>query len=201
LGLCRAEVRHDVALTEIDSQLLKQCLAKAPRAWQDFVDRFIGLFIHVINHTSHARSIRLTDDDVDDLCSEIFYTILANDFIVLRSFRGQSSLATYLTVIARRVTVHELIKRRKAEAMGHVVAHHAAVDSADASPNSEQIEDLSHLINQLPPRDAEVIRKFHVEGKTYAQIGRELGIEENSVGPLLSKAREQLKRLRWVASA
>ena len=53
-----------VALTEIDSQLLKQCLTQGPRAWQDFVDRFIGLFVHVIQHTAHARSIRLTNDDV-----------------------------------------------------------------------------------------------------------------------------------------
>jgi RNA polymerase sigma-70 factor, ECF subfamily len=190
-----------VALTEIDAQLLKQCLAQAPRAWQDFVDRFIGLFVHVIQHTAHARSIRIVNDDIDDLCSEIFYAILANDFAVLRKFRGQSSLATYLTVIARRVTVRELIKRRKAEAMGHVNVHQAAVESVDASPSTEEIEDLTHLLDQLPAREADAIRKFHVEGKTYDQIGRELGIEPNSVGPMLTRAREQLKRLRWVASA
>ena len=118
-----------VALTEIDSHLLKQCLAHAPRAWHDFVDRFIGLFVHVIQHTAHARSVRLTSEDVDDLCSEIFYAILAKDFAVLRHFRGHSSLATYLTVVARRVTVRELIKRRKAEAMGHVNVHQASVEA------------------------------------------------------------------------
>jgi len=188
-----------VALTEIDSQLLKQCLTQGPRAWQDFVDRFIGLFVHVIQHTAHSRSIRLTNDDVDDLCGEIFYAILANDFAVLRSFRGQSSLATYLSVVARRVTVRELIKRRKAEAMGHVTAHQAALESAETE--GEDIEELAHLMNQLPQRDADALRKFHVEGKSYRDIGTELGIEENSVGPFLTRARERLRRLRWVASA
>ncbi|QDT53165.1 RNA polymerase sigma factor SigY [Caulifigura coniformis] len=188
-----------MALTEIDSQLLKQCLTQGPRAWQDFVDRFIGLFVHVIQHTAHSRSIRLTGDDVDDLCGEIFYAILANDFAVLRNFRGQSSLATYLSVVARRVTVRELIKRRKAEAMGHVNAHQAALEPNDAE--GEEIEELAHLMHQLPPRDAEALRKYHLEGKTYRDIGRELGVEENSVGPMLSRAREQLRRLRWVASA
>jgi RNA polymerase sigma-70 factor, ECF subfamily len=188
-----------VALTEIDSQLLKQCLTQGPRAWQDFVDRFIGLFVHVIQHTADARSIRLTNDDVDDLCGEIFYAILANDFAILRSFRGQSSLATYLSVVARRVTVRELIKRRKAEAMGHVNAHHAALESTDTE--GEDIEELAHLMHQLPQKDADALRKFHIEGKSYHDIGRELGIEENSVGPMLSRAREHLRRLRWVASA
>ncbi len=92
-----------MALTEIDRTLLKRCLAEEPGAWKDFVDRFIGLFIHVINHVGHSRSVRLTSDDVDDLCAEVFVALLADDFAILRRFRGKSSLATYLTVIARRV--------------------------------------------------------------------------------------------------
>jgi RNA polymerase sigma-70 factor (ECF subfamily) len=190
-----------VALTEIDSQLLKQCLSHAPRAWQDFVDRFIGLFVHVVEHTAQSRSVRLTTEDIDDLCSEIFYAILAKDFAVLRHFRGRSSLATYLTVVARRVTVREMIKRRKAEAMGHVHVHQASMDAVEASSSLEDIEELTHLLHQLPPREAELIHKFHVEGKSYQQISHEMKIEENTIGPMLTRAREQLKRLRWVASA
>jgi RNA polymerase sigma-70 factor (ECF subfamily) len=190
-----------VALTEIDALLLKQCLARAPRAWQDFVDRFIGLFIHVVQHTAHVRSIRLSADDVDDLCSGIFYTLLANDFAVLRRFQGNSSLATYLTVVARRIAVRELIRRRKSEAMGHIPAHQAAVVQAEAAPASVEMEELSHLIDQLPDRDAELLRKFHVEGKSYEQISRELGLAENSIGPTLTRAREHLRRLRSLASA
>jgi RNA polymerase sigma-70 factor (ECF subfamily) len=77
-----------VALTEIDRKLLKQCLARTPGAWQDFVDRFIGLFVHVVQHTAHARSIKLMQDDVDDLCSEIFVVLLKNDFAVHKVTAG-----------------------------------------------------------------------------------------------------------------
>lgn len=84
-----------MALTEIDRNLLKRCLAEEPGAWKDFVDRFMGLFVHVINHTAHARSVRLSQEDCDDLCSDVFITLLANDFAVLRHFRGKSSLATF----------------------------------------------------------------------------------------------------------
>ena len=37
-----------------------------------------------------------------------------NDYAVLRQFKGNSSLATYLTVIARRICVHELARRSTA---------------------------------------------------------------------------------------
>src|SRR6185295_15704777 len=98
-----------VALSDIDRQLLQRCLARHPRAWEDFVDRFLGLVVHVVTHTAHARSIQVSPHDLEDLASEVFVAILADDFAVLRRFRGQSSLATYLTVIARRVVVKELL--------------------------------------------------------------------------------------------
>src|SRR5262245_39522128 len=90
-------VRRTVALLEIDRSLLERCLAKRPRAWEDFVDRFMGLVLHVINHTAQSRSIRLSQEDRDDLASEVFLTFVKDDFAVLRHFRAQSSLATYLT--------------------------------------------------------------------------------------------------------
>src|SRR5439155_12607993 len=101
-----------VALSDIDRQLLQRCLARQPHAWEDFVDRFLGLVIHVIQHTSTSRSIAVSPHDLEDLASEVFIAILADDYASLRRFRGQSSLATYLTVIARRVVVQELLRRR-----------------------------------------------------------------------------------------
>lgn len=189
-----------MALTEIDRRLLKQCLARTPGAWQDFVDRFIGLFVHVIQHTAHARSVRLSPDDVDDLCSEIFVTLLKSDFAVLRHFRGQSSLATYLTVIARRIVIHELVRRKKEEALGHVAAHQAAVDAAgwdeDEPHRLENAEEVGALIKRLPPRDAAIVRKYHLEHKSYREISRELGVPENSIGSVLTRALEKLRSTR-----
>ena len=80
-------------LSEIDRNLLERCLQRKPRAWEDFVDRFMELLVHVVNHTARARSMRVTPEDRDDLCAEIFLNIVRDDFAVLRRFRGQSSLA------------------------------------------------------------------------------------------------------------
>jgi RNA polymerase sigma-70 factor (ECF subfamily) len=187
-----------VALTEVDRNLLKRCLSQTPGAWQDFVDRFVGLFIHVIQHSAHLRTVPLTADDVDDLCSEIFLTLLKDDFAVLRHFRGESALATYLTVIARRVVVRELVQRRKAEAMGHVNAHFAALPKSDDSDihRVEKAEEVSRMLSGLPERDAAIVRQFHLEGRSYREISQRLGVPENTIGPTLSRARERLRRER-----
>jgi RNA polymerase sigma-70 factor, ECF subfamily len=184
-----------VALTEIDRSLLTRCVTSHPGAWRDFVDRFLGLFVHVVHHTAQARSVPVTDELVDDLCAEVFVRLLENDFAILRRFRGQSSLATYLTVIARRIVVKEIAKRRMAEAMGHVNAH---VNDAPANDHHERrIEDrdeVERLLADLPPQDAEIVRRYHLDGKSYREISRELGMPENTIGPALSRARQRLRQ-------
>ena len=187
-----------MALTEIDRSLLERCLAEEPGAWNDFVYRFIGLFIHVINHSAHARSVRLSPDDIDDLCAEVFVALLADNYGALRRFRGESSLATYLTVISRRIVVREMARRKMAEALGHVSAHHSSIEQAHASPNwdvqrVDDREQVQQMLEGLPERDASIVSKYHLEGRSYREISSELGVPENSIGPTLSRARERLK--------
>ena len=43
-------------LRDIDSKLIDRCLTKEPGAWNDFVDRYMGLIYHVIQHVAYARS-------------------------------------------------------------------------------------------------------------------------------------------------
>jgi RNA polymerase sigma-70 factor (ECF subfamily) len=100
-----------MAVSEIDRNLLDRCFRWEPRAWEDFVDRFMGVVVHVVNHTARARQIRLSPADRDALCGEVFSASIQNDFALLRDYHGRSSLAAYLTVVARRIVVKELVDR------------------------------------------------------------------------------------------
>jgi RNA polymerase sigma-70 factor (ECF subfamily) len=136
---------------------------------------------------------------VDDLCSEVLMAILSRDYAVLRRYRGHSSLATYLVVIARRVVVKDLSKRRMAEALGHVTAHSESIEKAGGDNGRgdlariENQELIQHALDEMHPIEAEVVRLYHLEGKTYQQISATLGIAENSIGPMLTRAREKLR--------
>jgi len=186
-----------VALTEIDRELLSRCLTGEHASWQDLVDRFLGLFIHVVHHTAHARSVRLSPEDVDDLCAEVFLALLDRNCAVLKAFRGECSLATYLTVVARRVIVREMAQRRMAEALGHVNAHHAATDMAAGDRHEiQRIDDrdeVQKMLAGLADMEAKIVRQYHIEGRSYREISDGLGVPENSIGPALSRARARLR--------
>lgn len=182
-----------MALSEIDRNLLQRCLDRKPRAWEDFVDRFMGLVLHVVNHTAHARSVRLSPEDRDDLAAEVFLGIIKDDFAVLRHFRGASSLATYLTVIARRVVVKAMLRQKAMAPLteGAIRSADQPHDRPDAQiTNREEVE---QMLAALDGQEAQVVRMYHLESKTYHEIGQAMGISENSVGPILSRARSKMR--------
>jgi RNA polymerase sigma-70 factor (ECF subfamily) len=187
-----------VALTTVDRALLHRCLNHDAGAWNDFVDRFLGLIYHVVHHTAYLRSAVLRPEDVEDVAGEVLLQIIANDYAALRQFRGQCSLATYLTVIARRSCVHELARRAaarevQAKADGPA-AEVEAEDLATAEMGIERLEEVQKLLNKLPAREREVVRLCYLEGRSYEEISTQLHIPVNSIGPILSRAKKRLRK-------
>lgn len=181
-----------MALSEIDRTLLQRCLARKPRAWEDFVDRYMGLVIHVVNHTAQCRARRLTPEDREDLVAQVFYTFVRGDLALLRQFRGESSLATYLTVVARRAVVNELLKNKAPAKLSNGSAE--PVSNGTVEQRVSDREEIERLLGELDGAEAEIVRLYHLEGKSYQEISSATGMPENSVGPTLSRARRKLRR-------
>ena len=155
----------------------------------------MGLIVHVVDHAARARSMRLTSEDRDDLCAEVFLNIIKDDFGILRRFRGQSSLATYLTVIARRIVVKQILQQKTASGLGDAALENAAGTAGNGQEERiEDQEEVERLLNILPATEAQVVRMYHIEGKSYFEISVAVGMSENSIGPLLSRARNRMRQ-------
>ncbi len=185
-----------MVLSDLDRTLLNRCLARAEGAWEDFLDRYLPLIVHVVNSTAKLRFDRLPDQWRDDVVAEVLLTIVDKNFDVLRQFQGQSSLGTYLVVIARRVAARKISKMRRLNnsASSTVIAAEPTNDQ-EVSELFEHTEQVYQLLGKLPTSEAEVIRMFHLEHRSYAEISSHMGIPENTVGPLLSRARNHMKSL------
>lgn len=183
-----------MSLSDYDRMLLERCLQGTPRAWEDFVDRFLGLVLHVVGHTAKSRGFALDSATRDDLVSDVFLKLIEHDFAILRRFRRQCSLATYLAVVSRRV-----VHRRMAQLSLHPTVSleqaggEISATNGHAEARIENREQLEKMLLRLDGRDAEIVRMYHLEGKSYREISSSMGMPENSIGPVLSRARATMR--------
>lgn len=176
-----------------DGALVQDCLRGDPGAWDRFVDRFAGLFHHVVDRTCSQRRLALSAVDRDDVIAEILVEVLKENAAVLRGFAGRSSLATYLAVIARRTAVRML-----SQADAHVVrvdlpTAGAAVVDRHADHRRSDREEIEGLMGCLEPDEARLIRLHHLEARSYGEISRLTGLPLGSIGPALSRARQKMR--------
>ena len=189
-----------MVLSDLDRTLVNRCLECESGAWEDFLDRYLPLITHIVSSTGNLRLGKIPSAWRDDLVAEVLLAIVDKDFEVLRSFRGQSSLGTYLVVVARRVAIRRLAKMRRSSARNGNIARHKSSELITAKPIEETLpiedaEEVDAMLKQMPEQEAEVIRLYHFQHASYRAIGEHLGIPENSVGPLLSKARARMRTL------
>src|SRR5207237_3916898 len=75
---------------------------------------------------------------------------------------------------------------------------HRAVAEADEPPKVEggleSLEEVQRLLKKLPTKEREVVRLFYLEGRSYEEISTELHIPVNSIGPVLSRARQKMRK-------
>ena len=57
----------------------------------------------------------------------------------------------------------------------------------------ENAEQVHKLLSLLDEREAAIIRMYHMEGKSYEEISKATGLAVNSIGPVLTRAREKMR--------
>jgi RNA polymerase sigma-70 factor (ECF subfamily) len=160
------------------------------------VTQFAGLVSHVVTRTAERRQRPLADADRDDLVAEVFFEVLRNQAAVMKGFAGRSSLAAYVTVIARRIAGRRLLDTRRTT-RPTASAEMEQLPQAHATSSAKRVDDreqVAALLEGLDADEAKIVRLFHIEERSYGEISRLLGIPLGSVGPVLSKARAKLRR-------
>jgi len=129
---------------------------------------------------------------VDDIVQDVFLAAMQRS----RSFRGHSSLGTWLTVITlNRCRTH----RRKLRSLWrlHVRLSGTPPDSAASADQAPAQDDASLAVRAavaaLPPRDREVIVLHYLENKPVGEISQLLNVSANAVDVRLHRARKRLK--------
>jgi RNA polymerase sigma-70 factor (ECF subfamily) len=187
-------------MTDKEKELLVGCLRGDQAAWHDFVRQYSGLIYHTIKTTFSEHHFEPSQPLVDDLCQDIFLSLLKDDFAELRRFRGDHgcTLASWLRMIAARRTIDHLRKSKfPAELVEEPLENHPA-ETQERLLDNEQSQLLAKAVEGLPPREKIVLDLFFREGlpaKEVAAILRmSIGAVYTQKSRILAKLRETLKK-------
>ncbi len=171
-----------------DAALISRCAASEAGAWESFVARHAS-FIQAEARRQLLRYLaRAAPSDVDDACQEVFSLLMKDEARVLRQFRGESSLSTWLACVVRSVCRRFARHERGGRLSTRDIA---ALPPPEDPPAPEGLRDA---LARLPARDQKLLRLFFYEGRKYREISLELGISINSVGPLLGRSIAAVRR-------
>lgn len=192
-------VHHDE-----ERRLIAALVARDRGAWSEFVERFQGLVYARVARTALEFNRHLDRSAIEDIRAEIFAALIENDFASLRRFEGRSSLATWLAIIARRSCLKWMRKKnhrgehanqRIDDVSPSGVAEGGSEDILAALIQTEDSHRLQTMLGRLNDGDRTVLRMFFMDGLSYADISRDLGISTNAVGPKLQRAQKRLRQL------
>lgn len=169
---------------DLDVDLIRRIAGRDRSAAAQLFDRHAAGVLRFI-----AR--RVGAQECDDVLQEVFVRALRR----ASTFRGESSVRTWLYAIARLVVFerHRSVARRRDESLGDLPADRPGPESFML--RSEEGQRLLAALQRLPDEQALVLELYHVDGLTHDQVGEILGISAVA-------SRKRLQRAaRWLGEA
>ncbi len=192
-------VRGKGIMTHQAKKLLGACLKREKPAWNSFVLQYSGLVYHSIKKTLGLYDVEPRADIVDDLFQDFFLSLVRDDFLKLRQFRGDrgTNLATWLRVIACRQTIDFLRKRELPTAGATDTLFPNQTDPPTSLIDQEQKKLVFQSLETLPRRDRLFVKLYFYQSLTPEEIASIFQVSINAVytqkSRILGKLRETLR--------
>jgi RNA polymerase sigma factor (sigma-70 family) len=186
-----------------DLELVTRCADGDDAAWSELLKRYGNFVDFMVRRALAGTGGRIPGpDQVAEVRDEILAWLVENDGRVLRTYRGESKLTSWIgVVIGRRA---RRIARRGAglesrtvslDALTPEATSHLAVESdVDASPREQALAKLQQALEALPERDRLLLKGAFYEKRSYVELADDLGVRPDSVGQLLYRAKQRLKK-------
>ena len=170
-----------------DAELVRRIRKGEASAFHGLVDDY-GQYLFGL-----AFSLVGNSADAEDILQETY----AGAFRGLGSFKGHSSIKTWLTrILVRQVAGHHRARaRRKVISMGIDLAVNQQQDGPSSARSADVQMDVEAAIRLLSPAHREVIVCRELKGLSYDEIAEALGVPRGTVESRLFRARRELKEL------
>lgn len=183
-----------------EAELVRQCLAGRDEAWETLVRDYAAGALAAVKVALRQRGHGPDAALEDELVADCFEELAKEDSKVLRSFRGESGLATFVSVVASRRAFRVLRDRlRHGKAVDRKAEHDAVaprageVDPAEHVETTERASIIVEAIAELAPADKLLLTLYYLDNRSYKEIAEATGLAATGVGTKIARARARLR--------
>lgn len=188
-----------------DLELLQRVLRQDHDAFEAFYARFKNLILACASRVCARAGVRLQQDDVADLLSEVTLNMVSNDYRRLRLYRtdGGCSVSSWVGVIASS-TAHDFLRRERRRRLDPMLDSEleriaAPVDGPDEDLiERQQRQFVDEALTSFSARDRHFVQLYFVEAMAPEAIAEQMNV---SVSTVYSKKAKIKTRLRALAAA
>lgn len=190
-------------VTEKEKTILAGCIRGDKASWDAFVLQYSALVYHTIKRTVSVHHAKTPHDFADDLFQEIFASLIQDEFLQLRRFRGDNgcTLASWLRMIAARRTIDHLRRLNKpANSLDESLSIVVADESEEEGSSKEgQLKQLVNAVTTLPARERIILDLFFRQNLSAQDVASILNLSAAAVytqkSRILAKLRAALEKL------
>jgi RNA polymerase sigma-70 factor (ECF subfamily) len=151
----------------------------------------LGQVYGVIVRRVARKHFHLSENDSQDLIHDLVVALMQDDYRLLRSYRGEASLTTWLGQIARRRCL-DWVRRA---ATRQVISRCKAISRAFSPARIDEQLTVRQALSHLKPRDRVLVRYFFFEGRSCKETASALHLQENTVASCLFRVKSRLRDL------
>jgi RNA polymerase sigma factor (sigma-70 family) len=181
-----------------ESELVDKLKSGDEAAWQLLYDGFYTYIYQLVK----CRNQRISDQDVEDICHEVFEDLVRS----IKNFQRKSILKTYihsLTINRVRQYYRRILTIKRGSGVESVSLDELEMEVPDSerfSPEivlleENEVQRLREYIRTLPETARKALTLRYLKNMKYKEIARELCIPEGSVGALIQKSLIQLRHI------
>ncbi len=182
------------------SGLVARCLSGDDAARAEFINTYDPLLQRAVQRRLNRYNPRgAFTSEAEDIRHEVYIKLFAERCKALESVRNANSLESWLVAVAQNHTVSYMRKRlvldqapetgvAETPAPYHQTPDHSAIQREDKAR-------VQAAIDQLEVTDRLVLQLYYLYNQKYSEIAAALGMNINTVGSRLLRAKEKLREL------